>query len=238
VTGAPILVDGEYQICLDAACSETVLTVDGEVPEGVDAQEVEFGRANIVRSPDKVTQNALDEVISKLDASSTVTLDPSGRLVIDGATVDSPLENLALYIALLEGDPKLTDEIVSKLPDSTLDLAASLLAGGADKTGTISVDFVVYLNVIMGITENDTYFNYTTFDYNRSDYDVTYDYFYQSGEEVLSATLNLKDFLDATQPTLSGAEGVTLFSIAADDALQVIDLVHTQIHEAQLPGTI
>jgi hypothetical protein len=238
VTGAPVLIDGEYQICLDAGCSETVLTVDGEVPEGVAALEIDFGRASAVRSPEKVSQHALDELIKKLEASSTVTLDPSGRLVIDGVTVDSPLENLALYIALLGGDPKLTEAIINKLPDNTMDLAASLLAGGADKTGTISIDFVVYMNVVAGITQNDTYYDYTDFSYDRSDYDVTYDYNYQSGDQVLSATVNLKDFLEATQPALSDAEGVTLFSIAADDALQVIELIHTQIQDALLPGTV
>jgi hypothetical protein len=58
------------------------------------------------------------------------------------------------------------------------------------------------------------------------------------GEQVLPATLNLKAFLDATQPSLTDAAGVTLFSVAADDALQVIELIHTQIHETQLPGTV
>jgi hypothetical protein len=237
-TGAPVLKDGEYQICIDAGCNETVLTVDGEVPEGVAAVDVEFGRASMVRSPEKVAQRALDEVLAKLEAAGAVERDQSGRLMLDGVTVDSPGENLALYSALLGGDPKLTEAMLDKLPDNKLDLAASLLAGGADKNGTISVDFVVYMNVIMGITENDTYYNYTDFDYDRSDYDVIHDYHYRSGDEVLSDTVNLKDFLQATQPALGDAKGVTLFSLAADDALEVIEVIHTQAHEAQLPGTL
>jgi len=238
VTGAPILVDGEYQICLDAACTETVLTVDGEVPEGVTVIEVDFGRASVVRSPEKVTQHALDEVLAAISAATTVTLDPAGRLVIDGKTVDSPLENLALYIAILTGDPKLTDDIRAKAPAAAGDLVAAMLAGGADKTGTITLDFLVYQNVIMGITEADEYFDYSSFVYDRSSHDELYSYFYMSGDTVLSATVNLKDFLEATQPSLTGVSGATLFTIAADDSLQLIDLIHTQIHEGLLPGTV
>jgi len=238
MTGAPIMVDGEYQVCLDPACTETALTVDGEVPEGVTPIEVEFGRANVVRAPEKVTQHSLDEVLAKLAAATTITVDLAGRLVIDGATVDSPLENLALYDALLSGDPKLTPEVMEKLPADVLTLAAAALAGGADKTGTITVDFVVYQNVIMDIVNNDQYYNYDDFDYDRSSYDTTYDYFYMDGDAVTSATVNLKDYLEATQPALDGAGGITLFSIAADDALEVIELIHTQIHESTLPGTV
>ncbi|MEJ2016100.1 MAG: hypothetical protein P8X61_10880, partial [Limibacillus sp.] len=43
VTGEPELVDGELQVCLDPACSETVLTVEGEVPDGAVPAEVDFG---------------------------------------------------------------------------------------------------------------------------------------------------------------------------------------------------
>ena len=46
VTGEPLTEDGEYLVCLDAACTETVLTVDGEVPTGVTPVEVDFGRAS------------------------------------------------------------------------------------------------------------------------------------------------------------------------------------------------
>jgi hypothetical protein len=55
---------------------------------------------------------------------------------------------------------------------------------------------------------------------------------------VLSATLNVNDYLDATNGTLPTDDGVTLFTAAADDAVEVIELVHTQIHEGILPGTI
>lgn len=238
VTGAPILVDGEYQVCVDAACETPVLTVEGELPEGVVPLEVDLGRTNIVRSPASVTDKALDTVLAKLSDGTSVTTDAAGRLVIDGVTVDSPLENLALYIALMSDDPKLTNSIVNKLPGDALDLAASLLAAGADKTGEITVDLVVYQNLIMDITKSGEYYDYSDVDYDRSVYDVTYNYFYTSGDQVLSATLNLKDYLEATQPALNDATGITLFAIEADDALEVIELIHTQIQESLLPGTI
>ena len=66
VTGEPLTEEGEYLVCLDAACVETVPTVDGEVPAGVTPLEVDFGRAAAARSPDKVTDKALDDAIAKL----------------------------------------------------------------------------------------------------------------------------------------------------------------------------
>ena len=239
VTGAPVLVDGEYQVCVTPDCSQVVLTVDGEVPEGVTPIEVDFGRASVARAPDRVIDHSLDEVLDRLATATTVTTDEAGRLVIDGATVDSPLENLAMYIALMTSDPKLTPEILAKLPGDVLDLAASMLAGGADKTGTISLDFLVYENVIMGVVDSGEFYDFSSFAYDRSDYDVSYDYFYTvDGINVLSATVNLQDYLEATQPTVDGLSGASLFAVAADDSLEAIELIHTQIHDGVLPGTL
>lgn len=233
VTGEPILVNGEYQVCVDAGCTEVVMTVDGELPEGAVVADVELGRANLVRSPDKVTQHALDEVLTKLTAATSVTLDDAGRLVIDGATVDSPLENLALYIALMTNDPQLVD-VMAKLPGDTVDLAASLLAAGSDKTGDIGLDYVVYLNVITGIVANDEYFNYDTFDYSR---DTTYSgditYFVQDPVTLVVTSVTetiLQAVFDSVSYTSASGAGISDFTQAADDALQIIEFVHTQIH--------
>lgn len=90
-----------YAIASDGSLIEII---NGEIPEGADVQEVEFGRLNIARAPDKVLDHSLLEALSKLDGGilgEDITLDPSGRLTIDGVTIDSPLENLALYEALL-----------------------------------------------------------------------------------------------------------------------------------------
>jgi hypothetical protein len=238
VTGEPILVDGEYQVCLDAGCTQVVLTVDGELPEGVEASEVEFGRANIVRSPDKVTQHALDEVLAKLEAATEVTQDEAGRLVIDGVTVDSPLENLALYIALMTNDAQLLP-VMDKLPGDTMDLATSLLAAGADKTGTIGIDFVVYMNVVMGIVENGEYFDYSTFDYSRdATYtgDITY---YVQDPVTLEVTMVTESIMDAVfdgvSYTSASGSGITDFAQAADDAIQLIEFMHEPIHVLEAP---
>lgn len=235
VTGEPILVNGEYQVCLDPSCTQTVLTVDGELPEGVVPAEVELGRTNVARSPSKVFEKSLDTVISQLESASTVWIDDAGRLVIDGETVDSPLENLALYKAIMTNDPSLTP-VLSKLqalPGNLLDLAASLLAAGSDKTGTITIDYVVYLNEIMGITTNDTYFNFAGFDYNRdTTYDGTISYYVQdsSGNVTLVTKPILEAIFNNVSYTSSSGSGVTDFVQAAEDALRVIEFTHTEVH--------
>ncbi len=247
ITGEPITdANGEYLVCLDAACTSTVPTVDGEVPEGVVALEVDFGRASVGRAPSKVTDHSLTEAIDKLTAEGAViTQDEAGRITItiDGvsSTIDSPLENLALYIDLMTGlasdATSATEEALGSL--ATLETAASLLAGVADKTGDITIDYVVYNNVIVDVVESGDYYDFSSFTYVRS-FPTDYSYFYtpDGGVTVLSATLNVNDYLDATNGTLPTDGGVTLFTAAADDAVEVIELVHTQIHEGILPGTI
>jgi len=153
-------------------------------------QEFEIGRSNVARSPDKVIENALDEALGKLVGDSyTATLlptdgsaittniytDPSGRLVYyDSAesvwkTIDSPLENLALYQALLDaavdGDGAITDAVLT-LPggggtftvaeEDVLDLAASLLAAAADKTMIITVDYVEAVSTFLDVQDELT----------------------------------------------------------------------------------
>ncbi|MEJ1995968.1 MAG: hypothetical protein P8X75_12295 [Limibacillus sp.] len=238
-TGLPILDGGELQVCLDPDCVETVTMVDGELPEGVEGAEVDFGRTNVMRAPVPVMDHALQEVIDKLLPAQDVSVDEAGRLIIDGATVDSPLENLALYIALLTGDDRL-DVVASKLPGDTLDLAYSALAAAADQTGDIDLDFTFNVNLLYllsGVT--DDYYDYGSFDYSRS-YPTDYSYYYLAtdGVTVLSATLDINDYLDAVNGALPTDGGITLFSAAADDALEVIELVHTQIHDGLLPGTV
>ncbi|MDH3638580.1 MAG: hypothetical protein OES09_08955 [Gammaproteobacteria bacterium] len=304
VTGEPILtiendVDGDgacdiddtcyYQVyvCEDEGCTQTrIERLDlvwdegsekwaAELPEGVTSQEVEFGRASLVRAPDKVTDHALDELVKKLDTAATydqngnitaldVDLDEAGRLVIDGATVDSPLENAALYIALLSTDGSALDPFVAPLLDTLnvtkLDLAATAFAGSADKTGDITLDFVVYQNAIVDVTNAEAvivpedgtatngdqtivfpYYDYSDVNYDRTEYDQEVSYYYtpDGGTTVLQSTVNLMDFLDQTNfvgINLNNLEGAELFVVHADDALELIELTHTQIHDGVLPG--
>jgi hypothetical protein len=242
VTGIPEETpEGEFLVCLDAACTETVPTVDGEIPAGVTPVEVEFGRAAVARSPDKVTEKALTDALTKLTADGVVLgTDTSGRIsyTVDGvtSTIDSPLENLALYIALVTGD----EETVLALGDlATMNTAASLLAAVADKTGDISLDYVVYNNVITGVVPSGDFYDYSTFTYTR-DFPTDYTYFYMDGEDLKSATLDINAYLAdvSVNGLLTSDGGATLFSAAADDAVEVIELVHTQIHDSVLPGTV
>lgn len=246
VTGAPIVEDGEYLICLDAACTSTVPTVDGEVPAGVTAIEVDFGRASVGRSPSKVTEHALDEAIAKLTADGAViSVDAAGRITITvngvTSTIDSPLENLALYIDLMTGlaSSSTSDAEAALGSLATLETAASLLAGVSDKTGDITVDYVVYYNVIVDVVKAGDYYDFKTFSYVR-DYptDYIYNYTLDGGVTILSATLNINDYLEAVNGNISGDSGVTLFTDAADDAVEVIELLHTQIYSEILPGTV
>jgi len=65
------------------------------------------------------------------------------------------------------------DDEDTALENDELVLAASLLAGAADKGGTITLDKVVYINSIYGINKNDTsgyqYYNFSNFGYGPQD---------------------------------------------------------------------
>lgn len=86
-------------------------------------EEVSFGRMNIGRAPEAVLQASYDEAMRSLNSAIAIHIDAAGRLlltqpvvdpfhldpvtgdplVIDEVTkaIDSPLENLALYVKLL-----------------------------------------------------------------------------------------------------------------------------------------
>lgn len=64
------------------------------------AQETELGRLNLGRAPERVVDKQLRDVITTLTAA-TVGLDPSGRLQAL-TTIDSPLQNMAVFQAILE----------------------------------------------------------------------------------------------------------------------------------------
>jgi hypothetical protein len=122
-------------------------------------QEVDFGRINAARSPDEVFDSQLADVVVNLATADCVTLDPAGRLVasrdVEGealsGTIDSPLQNLAIYKQLM-----LTGTIGVPLPADTLDTAARGIGAGSDKSGEVNVDLVAYLNQIMGLSAPTT----------------------------------------------------------------------------------
>ncbi len=265
-------------------------------------EAVDFGRLNLGRAPDAVLFHAFDEAIKSMNSASAFDLDPAGRIMMllgdDWKTIDSPAENLALYIKMMqerhwittdtspivrggppdgsgppEGDgpsaeprPVLSATAIELLGqigysnlgnvNNTLNnhdllLAASLLAGAADKTGTMTLDKIIYINSIFGINQLGTlpgeldgivYFDFRGFNYDRTEL-----YGYQRGSMecrpgsgngymwVLrqaddSGLLWASDCLNilGTVHHLRGNEttNVRSFTQASDDALQVLEYIH------------
>jgi len=192
--------------------------------------EVELGRLSVARAPEKVLNHSLDEALSKLTATgAVVTLDEAGRLVVNGTAIDSPLENLALY------DAYMTTGTIAGVTLPAGFNPASLLAAAADKTGSISVDTVVYMDSILGVNNlaTGTYYNFDTYNYDR----------YTTWKDATATVLVLKDGVyvptvvnlyetlfnstNWTDPTPAvGVAGVDDFAAAADDYLTVIQFIH------------
>ncbi|MDP3695888.1 MAG: hypothetical protein Q8R42_07235 [Desulfocapsaceae bacterium] len=252
-------------------------------------QEVSFGRLSLARAPEAIHLMAFDEAISNLNNAKKIVLDATGRLVLttdvydefltnpDGSpvwleevtkTIDSPRENLAIYVKLMKDGNLITPanerapvdmsikggstKVIEDGPSTTLrptiniklmkdmglgslvdaanithyyakydktsgevlvspsplpgyeqaygiierapsdvcsgdDLAfgATFFASAADKSGSITMDQIVYLNSILGInkvvglsddgtinySKNPVYFNFATnpYEYGRKD---------------------------------------------------------------------
>ncbi len=188
-----------------------------------------------------------------------IVLDASGRLaiatttVVDGVTtttvkaIDSPLENLALYkaIANLTGTDRTITVAVPASKDggtaattltwtvpTTINidlLKASLLAAAGDKTGTITLDTVMYINPIIGVTDDlstFTYDRYTTYKDLKVTVLIKTGVDPVTGLDVLTATVvNVYDvvFKTTNDTTSTGAAD---FATAVNDALQVLEYVH------------
>ena len=184
---------------------------EGELSDPTLAIPVDFGRLNTVRSPESKLEMAFVEAMKVLKApGAVITLDFCGRLTstypdlstsdpddVIVKTIDAPRENMAIYkeimqnlslgrLAFLGEDPYNFD---------LLTVAASCFAAGSDKTGTVNVDEVVYINTFMGCDglfplDNEhefdsqgqvrTYFDFSTccdgypFQYNRDAYKNRY----------------------------------------------------------------
>lgn len=246
--GVPILTPEGYVQPLDAEGNPLPLNEEGEVINPDAMVEVELGRSNVARSPSKVLDRQLDEVIAAINAADSVTLDASGRIVTttDGEekTVDSPIANLALYKTILNtGTIEGID--ASKLPAELANLAdgvktnddllsaVGFLAGATDKEGALSIDEIVYLNSILGIdgtitgADGRSYIDYSDFTYDRSStYDgVTATVLVETAPGVYeSRTVDVMDAVfggaDASGDDVAG------YAQAADDARAVLLYVH------------
>lgn len=198
----------------------------GGVTYDVFGAEVELGRLSVGRAPTKVLDHALKEALAKLTSATTISLDATGRLTVDGVTIDSPLENLALYLDYMK------DGSIAGVTLPAGFNPASLFAAAADKTGTISVDTIVYMNSILGINNlaANQYYDFSTTNYDR----------YTTWKDATATVLVLKDGVyvptvvnlyevvfnstNWVDPTAVG--GADDFAAAANDYLQVIEFVH------------
>jgi hypothetical protein len=197
--------------------------VVGGVTYDVYPAETDLGRLSVARSPSKVLDHALSEALSKL-TSGTVTVDATGRLLVDGVTIDSPLENLALYTTYMT---------TGTIPGVTLPSnfnPAALLAAAADKFGSITIDSVIYINSILGINTGTTYYDFSTYNYDRETVwkDVTGVVLVKQPDgSYVPTTVNIYDVVfnstNWTDPTAGGADD---FATAANDYLRVILFLH------------
>lgn len=250
--GEPILSDAGFVQPLDAEGNLIPLDEEGHPIDETLTVEVELGRLNVARAPEKVLDHALLEAVSKLAEGTDISLDPAGRFVIDGVTIDSPLENLALLKAILtapveDGMVILTatgvvdGQNVSYTYEVPLEMAglvaASALAGASDKTGTLSVDEVVYLAKFMDLDDELIKF-VETFNYERDDVytdDLTVwilegqdtnddgvpDVYYPK-EVVINQVVTFNDVPEI----VANGTGIDEFTQAADDSVQVLEYVH------------
>ena len=252
--GVPILKqlpDGTWVVQpVDAEGNPLPLDAEGNLINPELAIAVELGRLNVGRSPLTVLSSQYEELLKSINLADSVSLDPTGRLVLttDGvaAAVDSPLANLALYVELLNTgtitgvtDPTKFVSNISYLVDGTLTSAdmlsaASFLAAASDKTTSLTIDKVVDMNTILGISgtltdaTGATYVDYSTYSYDRASVysTTTVDVLIkQEDGSYVPTTVNVYDAVfNSTEYT---GTNVAAFTQAADDALQVIEYIHS-----------
>lgn len=245
--GVPILSSAGFVQPIDANGNLIPLDAEGAPIDPSLAVEVELSRLNVGRSPTSVLDRRASEVVTLLNSATAISLDPAGRLVVttaDGTkTIDAPLENLALYVALMTTGtiPGVADLpgtefdylVDGKLTSQDLQAATGLFAAAADKTTTVSPDAVAYMNAILGIntvtTGDVTYssMDYSSYTYDRSDAydgDMITILVKQADGTYVPTSVNLYDAVfksvDYTQT------GFDAFSTAVNDARAVIAFIH------------
>jgi hypothetical protein len=246
--GIPILSDAGFVQPVDADGNPIALDAEGAPVDPTLATEVALGRLNVGLAPTKVLDRRADEVIALLNEATAISTDAAGRLVltVDGVakTIDSPLENLALYVALVTTgsipgiDPTsgdyafLTDGAITA---ADLTASAAFLAAASDKSGELTIDEVAYLDAFLGINLDGSgdvtwsVVDYTSFSYDRSDaFDgvtasvlvlqpdgITY---VVTDVEVYDAVFGNEDY--------TGSGTIEAFAQAADDARSVVNYIH------------
>ena len=246
--GIPILNEDGFVQPIDADGNVIPLDEEGAPIDPTLAIEVELGRLNVGRAPTQVLDRRADEVIALLNSATEISLDAAGRLVltVDGVaqTIDSPLENLAIYVALMTtgtipGVADLPGTEFDHLVDGALTVedlvsAAAFAAAATDKSGAFSIDEVAYLNAFLGINiENAGDVSYSAFDFN----DFSYDRSDMYGDITVEVLIQQPD--GSWVPTVinvyetifggidySGSGSISVFAQAADDARTIINFIH------------
>lgn len=169
-------------------------------------------------------------------------------------TIDSPRENVAIYQELMSNG--FDDQLgflteYGYTTDDVLTLAFGAIAAGADKTGTMNVDEFSYMNNWLlkwdtgsAIAEasgspdvkDRRYFDYGDFSYSRGNIyhdkyvrvtvlnsDGTWEESYQNLNNAVFWTPPAK-LIDYAK---GGNTNITGFANAADDAIQVLELIHS-----------
>jgi len=234
------------------------LDAEGLVPDvyAVYTQPVEFGRLSLARAPSDVIDKAYAEALTAINTCDSIGLDPAGRLLLTtGGTskaIDSPRECLALYRELMRNGylSGLTRDAAfmgplaylreqgggSEMTTADLDRAACLLAGAGDKSASISLDEVIYINNFLGINDTTagTYFPFTGMGYTyRRAYGGVEAALLQgpvSGSHAVmfyvDEHVNIMDKVFGNQGYESMGAGAREFAHAADDSLHVINYIH------------
>lgn len=248
--GVPILSDAGFVQPIDAEGELIPLDEEGHVIDETLVQEVEIGRLNVSRAPEDVLEGRSEEVIALLNSADEVTFDAAGRLVIiidgEASTIDSPLENLSIYIALMETgtiegvvNPAVTDLFFADGEQTPEDLeaAATFLAAATDKAGVLTTDEIAYLNLILDI--EPTFIEGTEVQYSDVDFtDFEYDRADTYGGVMVSILVQQDDGswvteeINVYEVIFGGVNDdaddgtIDAFTQAADDARIVINYIH------------
>ena len=248
--GTPILSDAGFVQPLAEDGSLIPLDEEGHVLDESLTQEVEIGRLNVSRAPEDVLEGRSEEVIDLLSRAEALSFDPAGRLVItiEGVerTIDSPLENLSIYVALMEtgtiegvDNPILDGFFLVDGQKTAEDLtaAASFLAAATDKTGVFTTDEIAYVNLILDIetaTVEGSDVAYSAVDFSQFTYDRedTYEGITttilvprEDGSWVPEEINVYETIFDGINDTVDNGTLAT-FTVAADDARVVINYIH------------
>jgi hypothetical protein len=246
--GIPILTAEGWVQPLDADGNLIALDEEGHPVDETLTVEVELGRLNVSRAPVSVLENRAEEVIDLMLNATDLTTDAAGRLVFitDGIskTIDSPLENLAIYKALMTTG---TIAGVDDLPGTEFDYlvdgqytaedlagSAVFLAAATDKTGVFTADEIAYLNAFVGVNTQTvgsviySDIDYADFSYDRADtyQDVTVEVLVlQDNGSWMPTVVNVYDAVFGTEAA-SGAGSLDAYTLAADDARWIVNYVH------------